>query len=257
MRGLTGNLRSCGLAINEHGQVAGYMNSIHSQTHAMVWTAQAGPVDLGVLRSTDNTSLANAINNFGQVVGYSTNSNGDVHAFLWTQAGGMQDLTTLFPKGCPICQEAFGISDSGVVVGEGKVPGSSVLYAFYLDLKTGMWKNLGSLDGDTVYGSVGVAFNSGRIAGTSALVAFVWSRAAGMQSLESMGGPPNQSYAWGMNSSEQIAGSYYVPPSSTVIHAFIWSPTDGMKDLGTLGGATSQGYAINALGDVVGTADIH
>src|ERR1700722_564565 len=67
------------------------------------------------------------------------------------------------------------------------------------------------------------------------------------------GGVIDVSYANGINSFGDVAGSSYVALS---LHAYLWKKSQGMEDLGTLGGSTSIAYAINDRGTVVGQADL-
>jgi probable HAF family extracellular repeat protein len=70
--------------------------------------------------------------------------------------------------------------------------------------------------------------------------------------LGTLGG--NESYAYGINNSGQIAG-YAQTIGNTNYHAFLYS-NGSMQDLGTLGGSYSRAYGINDNGQVVGLAYI-
>jgi len=61
------------------------------------------------------------------------------------------------------------------------------------------------------------------------------------------------SFAWGLNSSGQVAGFAYFADGS--YHAFLYA-NGSMTDLGTLGGNESEAFAVNSQGQVVGTAAI-
>ena len=65
-------------------------------------------------------------------------------------------------------------------------------------------------------------------------------------------------FALAMDVSSRLAavGSSSISPGQDLpYHAFVWTAADGMTDLGTLGGPSSSGRAVNALGQIVGTAD--
>lgn len=99
--------------INDLGQIVGESGSSQAaegtyDTHAFLWSAAFGMVDLGALPGR-NRSWANDINNLGQVVG----SSGD-HAFIWDQVGGMRPLENL--PGTTSSQ-AYAINDLGWIVG--------------------------------------------------------------------------------------------------------------------------------------------
>ena len=72
--------------------------------------------DLGTLPG-DSYSTATAINGSGQVVGYSYIDEGYQHAFLY-ENGQMVDLGTLPASHSYPYSRAYGINDSGQVVGD-------------------------------------------------------------------------------------------------------------------------------------------
>ena len=121
-------------AINAGGQVAGYSDtattitfpcpghyrpprtcSSHPQ-HAFLW-GNGTMTDLGSLGGADKGSSAAAINVSGEVAGVSqTKTAGVTHAALWTGTT-MVDLGALAPLSSGSWSGAFGINDSGQVVG--------------------------------------------------------------------------------------------------------------------------------------------
>jgi probable HAF family extracellular repeat protein len=114
---------TCGLDINDHGQVIYTGTTASGQRHAFRYTPAADPAndlyeDLGVLGPLpDGTSKSGAggINNAGQVVGQSTSSAG-WRAFRFTDRVGMVNLGTLDARG--VTQSAAeSINDLGQVVG--------------------------------------------------------------------------------------------------------------------------------------------
>ncbi|MEO7715202.1 MAG: hypothetical protein ABIY70_03290 [Capsulimonas sp.] len=110
----SGYISSRAYAINNRGQVAGWLLTKSGQTHAMFW--QDGMIhDLGTFPG-GQTSVANAINDAGQVVGSSQRQDGSVTACLW-QNGRMLDLG-LLPG--DVYSRALGINELGQIVGESR-----------------------------------------------------------------------------------------------------------------------------------------
>jgi probable HAF family extracellular repeat protein len=84
--------------------------------------------------------------------------------------------------------------------------------------------------------------------------AFLWSKAAGMKDLGTLGGI--NSYGLGINRFSQVVGWATIPGASFSYHAFCWTQSGGMKDLGTLGGSESLARGITDAGQVVGSANL-
>lgn len=101
-------------AINDNGQIVGYVGMANGATHAVLWDHD-GIHDLGTLGGM--SSIASAINNAGQIVGSSLTTTGISHAFLW-EKGKMRDLDTR-PD---LSSEASGINDRGQIVGSLTIP---------------------------------------------------------------------------------------------------------------------------------------
>jgi probable HAF family extracellular repeat protein len=97
--------------INDRGDIVGV--AVGESTHAVLWPAGGGVIDLGALPGHSG-SWAQGIDNRGQVVGWSAGPDGFYRPFLW-RAGTMIDLDILpgHTQGA-----ASAISDAGVVVGE-------------------------------------------------------------------------------------------------------------------------------------------
>ena len=94
---IPGGAKSKGLAINNHGQVAGTawipIEGSSSLARAFFWDGLS-TIDLGTLPGFDH-SAANDINDVGQIVGVSSVPGN--HAFLWRD-GVMIDLSSLLPS---------------------------------------------------------------------------------------------------------------------------------------------------------------
>jgi probable HAF family extracellular repeat protein len=127
--GTLGGNDSWGLAINDHGDVAGWAQLANGEKHAFLQRAGAGTMrDLGTLGG--NESEARGVNQSRQVVGCSkTAGNASEEAFIY--AGGlMQGLPTL--GGTSAC--AYAINKAGWVVGQSsRTPGVFDFHAFVFD----------------------------------------------------------------------------------------------------------------------------
>jgi probable HAF family extracellular repeat protein len=113
---LTGGLSLCAaIAVNDEGWIVGYTSDPSSPRYtATLWIDPHNPLDLGTVIPSHWQHMAYAINNRRQIVGTS----GD-HAFLW-ENGVMQDLEAAIPAGSNwLLYSANGISDNGLIVGEG------------------------------------------------------------------------------------------------------------------------------------------
>jgi probable HAF family extracellular repeat protein len=78
--------------------------------------------------------------------------------------------------------------------------------------------------------------------------AFRWAPSAAMQHLPGSG--TTDAVAAAVNSSGEIAGTYYLPGGA--IHSFLWTKDGEIKDLGSLGGGSTVATGINRSGEVVG-----
>jgi probable HAF family extracellular repeat protein len=117
------------MAINNQGQVVGFSdlagddNGQNPNFQAFLWTRPGPMRNLGTL-SGDAISEALGINQRSQVVGVSYGAGfTNPRAFIW-QNNGMTDLNTLAPNSPLYLQAAQEINDSGVIVGQGCVPGA-------------------------------------------------------------------------------------------------------------------------------------
>ena len=125
--GTFGGRNSHATGINKGGDVIGYATLSNGYEHAFSY---AGGIlrDLGTL---GGSSYAYAINDAGAIVGYSWRADGEnSHAFLYLN-GVMIDLNELIPAGSNWeLLEAYGINNSGEIVGEGLWDGQT--HAFLL-----------------------------------------------------------------------------------------------------------------------------
>ncbi len=193
-----------------------------------------------------------AINNLGQVVGTSTaGTHGCAFRYYNNK---MQDIG-------PIGSRAFGISQTGAVVGdfaqiEPTTPNHAALF------RGGAPIDLGVLPG-ALFSRANAANSNGYVVGYSGSEldsdnsrAFVWTNSTGMLDLGTLGGPYSQAMA--VNDAGYATGNASIPYGIGARHAFlcqVWpgfGPAKPMRDLGTLGGVSSYGMAINMSNHVVG-----
>jgi probable HAF family extracellular repeat protein len=156
---------------------------------------------------------------------------------------------------------AFGISQSGVVVGdfhqmEPTTPDHAALFR-----KSGRI-DLGVLPG-ALFSRANAVNSYGYVVGYSGSEldsensrAFVWSQATGMFDIGTLGGPYAQATA--INDAGYATGNAGIGEAIGSRHAFLYQvwpgmgPAKPMRDLGTLGGISSYGTAINMSNHVVG-----
>ncbi|MDX2133087.1 MAG: DUF3466 family protein [Planctomycetota bacterium] len=202
---------------------------------------------------------ARAINNGGQVAGLSFGQ-AVVYSGVPGSGGSLANLGTLGGTS----SGAYGINDSGSVVGTSQTTGDLFNHAFLYNGVPGSGGSMADLG--TLGGTYSVAWdisNAGQIVGQAGLTgdaagrAFVYSGVPGaggsMADLGTLGGMNSVGYA--INNAGQTAGTSALT-GDTEYHAFLYSGTPGaggtMVDLGTLGGDYSEAFGINDAGFVVG-----
>lgn len=205
---------SAAFGINDWGQVVGesYDDDNGCPSQAFLWTKAKGMQDL---TPNLNTPLGDclygfAINNFGQVVGGSPYYGA---AFLWSKSGGLKALSNLNsnPEDLSIKAAGLAINDFGQIVGYDIIGGSG--FATLWTTPTNP-QSLGS-------GAASGINDFGQIVGGQ----FVWTKANGMQNLNSLIKPPLQDSvtfeAYGINQWGQIVGTL---GDGTYNHAALLTP---------------------------------
>jgi probable HAF family extracellular repeat protein len=121
--GTLGGVDSVAVAINDAGVITGTAAAASGLMHAFRYSSGTGMIDLGTLGGS--RSSGEAIASDGTVVGWSTDAAGRTLACLWTPAGAVVDLNTLVDPalGWELLA-AYGINDSGQIVGQGRIGGA-------------------------------------------------------------------------------------------------------------------------------------
>jgi probable HAF family extracellular repeat protein len=202
-------------------------------------TAFGNPIytiaSLGGLGGSSATGYA--INNSGIVTGWGQGASGGQHAFVST-ADGLKAL----PLGAGTESYAYGINDTGTVVGNTYVNGQS---------HGTIWSVGGSTDlGANTYATA--INNSGDVVGSSNGNGFVV-RNGNVEDLVLPDGM-NWSAAYGINDAGTAVGDGRL--ANGTFHALVWNPDGTVVSLGTLGGNNSQAMDVNNGGKVVGFASL-
>lgn len=220
--------------INNSGTVVG-TTYVNGQAYGTIWSG-SGTTELGA------GSYAMAINNSGEVAG------GNGQAFVVTD-GQLQALGT--PSGID-WSAAYGINDSGTVVGDGQL--SNGTFRGIVWSPNGSMILLGTLGGAS---SQATAINdNGEVVGFASVLsgyqhAFSMMDAM-MIDLGTLGG--GSSYAYGVNDSGEIVGYSYLADGDE--HAFLYD-NGTMLDLNSLlpsnsGWELLDAYGINDSGQITG-----
>jgi probable HAF family extracellular repeat protein len=214
------------MAINDHGQIAGYAETTSNEPFAFVWDQVNGLRDLsGLGRGT----WTYAINNLGQV---------PVGDSIWDPTSGFQKI---MDKGSVSC-----LNDRGDAAGEYYPSAEGMPHAFVS--RDGVIQDIGDLGTE---GTVAYSINNLRqVVGWSGTPgwdhAFLWDAEDGMQDLGSFG---KGSIATDINNIGQIVG--YSAFEEGGCHACLWAGGE-MTDIDPLGTRWSGATAVNDVGETVG-----
>jgi probable HAF family extracellular repeat protein len=231
--------------INNRGVIVG-------GPRAYVWRTSTGAIELPL------NGWAVGINEAGLVGGNARVKVCDsrpvcidrVHAFSWTADGGVVMIGAFDPYDFSFFR---GVNERGQIVGSTfseTVPGTGRAFLWSAtdglrDITHQLTSASAISNREQVVGAVGYRL----LGGGWQTHAMSWTETGGLLDLGALPGSFD-SYATAVNDGGQVVGN----SENTLNHAFMWTPSDGMIDLGTLGGCCSQAAAINASGQVVGTA---
>ena len=234
------------MAINAHGEVAGYGDLPDGTYHAFRWTRTGGLEDLGA--NGEWFAQAFGINDNGDVVGVYLDAGFNTHGFLAPRGGGMQDLLTYERP----------IQFATSITSDGRLAGSFMSFDGphgFRTLADGSLQDLGS--GHLTSDAADIN-EAGDVTGTEwhstsafdPITAYRYSDADGKVDLGALGG--RASAGASINNSGVVVG--WAWDANSVGHAFRARPGLTMEDIGMLGGAYPQSgaEAINDNGAVVG-----
>jgi probable HAF family extracellular repeat protein len=212
--------------------------------------------DLGTLGGLE--SWGTGINANGQVVGYSYVSGTHSHAFLYSN-GMMTDLGTLGGFSSDLFSYAYGINDTGQVVGgaEIKSGGANFPFLFSNGVMEDLTVPLTPTEWGTIQSGVAYAINdSGQITGLvgpgGSQLLFTYSD-GNLQVIPPVAGAAAFSAGYGINAAGEITG--FAAFGGGIYDAIRY--TNGtIQDLDDFGvfkqGYSSTGTAINSLGQITG-----
>lgn len=288
-----GGTASRGMAINNHGLVAGWSNLAEGTRHAALWRGGA-ITDLGTLGGPGSTVPWPGINHHGTVVGISLTNRVDVLNEDWScEAGGFIPTTTNL-----VCRGfwwengamhelptlggthgfATGVNSKGQIVGWAETPvhdptcvGVQVLQfrAVMWEPKKGVKQELPPLPGDSTSAAtainqrgqaVGISGDCDQAVGRfSALHAVLWDHGRPAE-IPNLGGKTWHT-PMAINERGDVVG-FSNPPGpgdpegEFISHAFFWNKhSDKAVDIGVLeGDSFSEAFAINSRGQVVGVS---
>ena len=200
-------------------------------------------VDLGTLGGP--SSMAHGINDLYQIVGFSTTTGGAGHGFLWVD-GILTDLGTLPGM---THSTAYDINEAGQVVGS-SYAGAGTVRAFLWS--AGAIQDLPPPPGYCC--SEAFAINDdGLVAGAVSVTsgsphAAIWRDGV---ATDLQGAGPGEGFAWDINGSGRIVGTFYSDFGGGTQGSFTWTESDGLQLLdGTADGG--EALAINDAGQIVG-----
>ena len=225
-----------GNALNEAGDVAGIANY---PLDGFVWSKGGGYEFLPALPGQVNTQ-ANDLNDTGMVAGISGREGieSPAHAVRWVD-GVVQELGALEEGGQ---SEAYGINDSGAVVGQADA--GFVTHGFIWTEETGMV----DVTGDGGFGYAWDVNESGEVTGSRGSSAYVWKD--GVFTLLPKAAGFAFSFGNAINDSGQVAGEVTTADGNAEKFAR-WTPGVGIKVLGGQG-EHNRMFGINNAGTTVG-----
>ena len=179
------------------------------------------------------------------------------HAYIWDATNGPRDIGTL-----GIESYAYGINDSGTVIGYYLPDFQSYQHGFIWTEETGMVDIgiPGGGDSQTANCQPTAINASGHVVGSARQVngrqvAFYWTPEDGFTVIsEFSSNSDNGNTAYAINDLDHVTGNFLIKHGSLRYHAYLWVPgLPHPRDLGVIDGQDfSVGHGINNLGVIVG-----
>lgn len=193
--------------VNDSGAAAGTVALTASGTSPLPVIWQNGTVQQLALPTGQTLGRAYAINNAGTVVGA---VNSDIYERAAIFGTTSSQIITATTSNGSYMSYAYGINDSGLVVGGGIDPSNAAVnVGLVYDSATGSMTSVGYTDGTN--GSIAFAVsNSGYVVGASMYnqgsgVPFIWSAATGIEAIALPTGA-SSAYAHGVNDEGWVVG---------------------------------------------------
>ncbi len=237
-------------AINLSREAAGY-NEGGFDTYPVYWSSTGAALELPGLPGGSGRGAAGDINNAGTVAGYTMEAGSfSRHAVLWQNGVLVRDLGFMgsADNGVTNHSRAYGINDSGVVVGDSIV--GSVFHAF--SWRDGSFTDLGpgtaldvTADGTIIFGNA------------PGFIPVLW-RNGVRENLPALGGGKTAYGHWAMamNNLADVVG--YAPALKAPYFdtAVLWRGGKAI-DLGRYpGGTVSRAFGVNDKGQIVGEGNL-
>ncbi len=241
---------SVALGINNRGEVVGYSFQGDDYQAYLYSFSDQTLTNVGSLGG--KTNAACAINDAEQIAGYSQDQNGNLLAFIWSRN---QPIASLGALDGASTSEAFGINNSGAVVGDSQ-SGSQNHRPVIFSKNSAQDLGLASSNDPDALETAYAINDAGQIvgrhsAGNNAFHAFVDVN-GNTTDLTTLGGTNGEAFA--INKNGLVVGDS--DTAGGPAHAFVFDHSQ-VKDLGTLPGFENASYArgINNAGDIVGESD--
>ncbi|WP_371158447.1 hypothetical protein [Jannaschia sp. 2305UL9-9] len=221
-------------ASNEAGLIVGE-GPAEGGVHAMLWSADQEPRDLGDLPGGPVAGVARAVNAAGVIVGRGRTADGD-RAFVWDEINGMRDLTVVTDVGPDvILLDATGIDDDGRIVG--RAVSNGIEQAFLWTPQTAVLDLAGPSD-DARGHVADLTGIGGQVAAAGMALSddgrprpVVWRPGAAAIDLGDLPGGPQTGSARDIDVNGRVVGYSATEDGD---RAFLWTPDGAMRDLNDL-----------------------